>query len=283
MAARRGPLRLWSPPWPAVEGPAPASSGSSAAACWFPGAGTGLDGRWLGPRRRAAVEVPESSCALVPSELSGPAAGVPSDAAAWLGTAAGLPSGLPAAREAPRPSRFWASPLQRCTAVAMSRCTKPAVCLPRDVRSSTVRAASFRPKKRSLEMTCCCAAEAALLSCRKSRLSSWRSHGSRGWSIAGCRRKRDAQIWGWRLPTGSLCTGPAACGRKTWCAGAVPGCWALADVPAGGAMTSSSKLLSALTECRMERILLLQRGHRGVVSAHRWMQTKQKRWRHGTT
>ena len=85
----------------------------------------------------------------------------------------------------------------------------------------------------------------------------------------------------WRLPTGALGTRPAAGGEDA--AGLQAAWWTATGDAIGGLTTSSSKSSSARTECTMEFSLLLQRGHSGLLSAHRWMQGKQKRWQHGIT
>jgi len=48
-------------------------------------------------------------------------------------------------------------------------------------------------------------------------------------------------------------------------------------------MTCSSKSSSVCTQCTMDWILLLQRGHWHLLSAHRRMHAEQNWWRHGIT
>ena len=67
--ARRGTLRERSLTVLALEGPGTASSGSSWAASWTVRSGARMDGGWLGPSLRAAVEGTGSSSSTLASQL----------------------------------------------------------------------------------------------------------------------------------------------------------------------------------------------------------------------
>ena len=260
--ARRGTLRERSLTVLALEGPGTASSGSSWAASWTVRSGARMDGGWLGPSLRAAVEGTGSSSSTLASQLLPEGCGLRSAAsveeAAVRRAAAGLPSCPVAAREASRPSRRRTSPLHSCTAWTASRRTKTAAWLRRELNSHRVSAPSSRPKQHRPKTASWKAEKAAMLSAPKSCLISWCSQGSRGRSTDGWWQNMDAQVgtaplWRW----GALLALP---GRLT---------------------TNSSKLLSARTECKMDLSRRLQRGHVGLLWVQRRMQPKQKRCRHG--
>ena len=293
--ARRGCAGEGSLPQLGVEGPATASSGSSCGSSCSSSVGTRAEGGLPGPPRRAADELLGGSSASDLSGLlegAGLGAGDPLREAVGPGAAAGLPSCSSAARASSRPIRRRASPLHRSTMVSIRRRTKILVCTPRAPCSSWNRVSSSRPKRCSMDRTSLCTADASQWPPLKISRSSCRSQSCTGWSRAESSRKRNAQMRGWRPPTGALGTSPAAdgwdaAGRwRLWAAGrlgAPPAWWTTTDGAAAGVSRCSSKLSSPRTECKMDVTLLLHRGHSGLLSAHRRMQVKQKRWQHGIT
>lgn len=218
--ARRGALHEHSLPVPVLEGPGTASPGSCWAAAWPVCHGAGMDGGWLGPSLRAAVEGTGSSSSTLSSlvllEGCGPGSGVCAGGAAAPRAAAGLPSRPAAAWEASGPGGCCTCLLHSRATCTTSRRTKLAARLCREQSSRRASAPSFRPKMRRLEMTRWSAAEAVLRSAPKSCLSSWRNQGSRGWSTAGCWRNTDAPVG-----TAGAGTCPAA---PAWGSGALPSC-----------------------------------------------------------
>ena len=270
--ARRGPPGERSLPRLGVEGPGTACSGSSCCSSCSSSVGTRAEGGLPGPPRRAADELLGGSSAADLSGLlegAGLGAGDPLREAVGPGAAAGLPSCSSAARASSRPIRRRASPLHRSTMVSIRRRTKILVCTPRAACSSWNRVSSSRPKRCRTDRTSLCAADASQRPPPKISRSSCRSQSRTGRSRAESSRKRNAQMWGWRPPTGALGTSPAAdgwdaAGRwRLWAAGrlgARPVRWTTTDGAADGVSRCSSKLSSARTECKMDVAVLLQRG-----------------------
>lgn len=266
-----------------VEDAGPDSSGSSCGSSCSPWVGTGTERLPLGPPPRAADEVLGISSS---SELSGLLKGAgrwtgdPLWVAAGSGAASGLPSRSSAAQLSPRSIRRWASLLQRSTTMSTSWRTKLLVCGPRVARSSWHSVSSSGPKRLRLDMTSLSADATSQRAPRKINRSWYLSQSTRCRNRTGCSRNSNAQVWGWRLPTGALGTGLPADGSdaarpwRLWAArwpGAPPVNWVMSDGAADGAMTNSSKSLSPFTECRIDVTFLLQRGHSGLSSAHRLM------------